>query len=106
MCEDLSECEVNWALKSTTVNKVSGCNEILAELFKSLKDDAIKVLHSFCMSANLEEPAVAIGLEKVNPHPNSQRVVPKNVLTIGQLHSSLMTVRSCLKSCMLGFSIM
>ena len=58
------------------------------------------------MSANLEEPAVAIGLEKVNPHPNSQRVVPKNVLTIGQLHSSLMTVRSCLKSCMLGFNVM
>ena len=48
MCEDLSECEVNWALKSTTVNKVSGCNEILAELFKSLKDDAIKDLHSLC----------------------------------------------------------
>ena len=48
MCEDLPECEVNWALKSTTVNKVSGCNEILAELFKSLKDDAIKDLHSLC----------------------------------------------------------
>ena len=24
------------------------------------------------MSANLEDPAVATGLEKVNPHPNSQ----------------------------------
>ena len=35
-----------------------------------------------------------------------RRVVPKNVLTIGQLHSSPMLVRSCLKSCMLGFSIM
>ena len=34
------------------------------------------------------------------------RVVPKNVLTIGQLHSSPMLVRSCLKSCSLGFSIM
>ena len=33
-----------------------------------------------------------------------RRVVPKNVLTIG--HSSPMLVRSCLKSCMLGFSIM
>ena len=28
----------------------------------------------------------------------------KNVLTIGQLHSSPMLVRPCLKSCMLGFS--
>ena len=35
-----------------------------------------------------------------------RRVVPKNVLTIGQLHSSPMLVRSCLKSCMLGFSVM
>ena len=33
-----------------------------------------------------------------------RRVVPKNVLTIGQLHSSPI-VRSCWKSCMLGFSI-
>ena len=35
-----------------------------------------------------------------------RRVVPTNVLTIRQLHSSPMLVRSCLKSCMLGFSIM
>ena len=35
-----------------------------------------------------------------------RRVVLKNVLTIGQLHPSSMLVRSCLKSCMLGFSIM
>ena len=34
-----------------------------------------------------------------------RRLVAKNVLTIGQLHSSPMLVRSCLKSCMLGFSI-
>ena len=35
-----------------------------------------------------------------------RKVVPKNVLTIRQLHSSPMLVKSCLKSCMLGFSIM
>ena len=47
------------------------------------------------------------GLGNVNPHPSSQEgVVPKNVLTIGQLHPSPLLVRSCLKSCMLGFSIM
>ena len=33
-------------------------------------------------------------------------VIPKNVLTIRQLYSSPMLVRSCLKSFMLGFSIM
>ena len=32
-----------------------------------------------------------------------RRVVLKKVLTIGQLHSSLMLLRSCLKSCLLGF---
>ena len=35
-----------------------------------------------------------------------RRVVPKNVLTIGWLQSSPLLVRSCLKSYMLGFSIM
>ena len=35
-----------------------------------------------------------------------RRVVLKNVQTIRQLHSSPMLVRSCLKSRMLGFSIM
>ena len=35
-----------------------------------------------------------------------RRVLPKNVLTIKQLHSSLKLVWSYLKSCMLGFSIM
>ena len=42
------ECKVKWALKSTALNKASGCDEIPVELFKSLKDDAIKVLHSLC----------------------------------------------------------
>ena len=35
-----------------------------------------------------------------------RRVIPKNVLAIKQLHSSPMLVRSCLKSCILEFSIM
>ena len=35
-----------------------------------------------------------------------RREALKNVQAIGQLHSSPMLVRSCLKSCMLGFNIM
>ena len=59
------------------------------------------------MSENLEDPAVATELKKVKLHPNSQELFkPKNVQTIRQLHSSPKLVRSCLKSCMLGFSIM
>ena len=40
---DILECEVKWALRSTAVNRASGCDEIPAELFKSLKEDAIEV---------------------------------------------------------------
>ena len=43
---DIRECEVKWALGSVTMNKASGGDEILAELFQILKDDAVKVLHS------------------------------------------------------------
>ena len=35
-------------LRRIAVNKASRCDEILAELFRSLKDEAIKVLHSLC----------------------------------------------------------
>ena len=45
---DILECEVKWALGSITRNKASGCDEIPAELFQILKDDAVKVLHSIC----------------------------------------------------------
>ena len=42
---DILECEVKCALVRNPVNKVSGCDGIPVELFKTLKDDAIKVLH-------------------------------------------------------------
>ena len=42
---DIPECEVKWALGSTTMNKASGGDGIPAKLFQILKDDAVKVLH-------------------------------------------------------------
>ena len=45
---DILECEVKWALGSITTNKATGGNEIPAELFQILKDDAIKVLYLVC----------------------------------------------------------
>ena len=45
---DIMECKVKWVLGSITRNKVSGCDEIPVELFKIIKDDAVKVLHSTC----------------------------------------------------------
>ena len=62
---DILECEVKRALESITTNKASGGDGISVELFQILKDDAVKVLHS-----NLENSAVATGLEKVSFHPN------------------------------------
>ena len=102
---DILECEVKWALRSTTVNKASGCDEIPAELFRSLQDDAIKVLHSLCQQ-----------IWKIQQWPQNWKrsiLIPvskkgntKNTLTIIQSYSSPRQVRSHLKSCTLGFSIM
>ena len=58
---DILECEVKWALGSITMNKASGGDGITVELFQILKDD---------MPENLENSAVAIGLEKVSFHSN------------------------------------
>ena len=45
---DIPECKVKWALRSITMNKASGGDGILVELFQILKDSAVKVLHSIC----------------------------------------------------------
>ena len=45
---DILECKVKWALESTASSKASGDDGIPAELFKILKVNAIKVLHSIC----------------------------------------------------------
>ena len=45
---DILESKVKWPLRRITTNKASGSDEIPAELFQILKDDAIKVLHSVC----------------------------------------------------------
>ena len=45
---NILECEVKWALESITTNKASGGDGIPVELFRILKDDAVKVLHSIC----------------------------------------------------------
>ena len=51
------------------MNKASRGDEIAVELVQILKDDAVKVLHSIC-PPNLENSAVAPGLEKVSFHSN------------------------------------
>ena len=70
---DILECEVKWALGSITMNKASRGDEIPAELFQILKDDADKVhilSAALNMPADLENSAVATGLEEVSFHSN------------------------------------
>ena len=59
---DILECEGKWALGSITMNKVSGGVGIPVELFQILKDDALNI------PPNMENSAVATGLEKVSFH--------------------------------------
>ena len=45
---EMLECKVKWALGSITMNKAIGGDEIPVELFQTLRNDAVKVLHSIC----------------------------------------------------------
>ena len=54
---DILECEVKWALESITMNKASGGDRISVELCQSA------ILN---MPANMENTAVATGLEEVS----------------------------------------
>ena len=53
---DILECEIKWALERITMNKASGGDGIPADLFKTLKDDAVKVLHSICQQIWKTQP--------------------------------------------------
>ena len=63
---DILECEVKWALGSITMNEASGGDGVPVELFQILKDDAVSA--TLNMPANLENSAVATGLEKIRFH--------------------------------------
>ena len=89
---DILECEVKWALESITMNKASEGDGILAELFLTLKDDAVKVLHSICQQ-----------IWKTQQWPQHckrsvfilipRRAMPKNVKTTSELYSFHMLAR-------------
>ena len=66
---DILECKVKWALGHITTNKASGGDGIPVEKFQILKDDAVESA-ALNMPANLENSAVATGLEKVSFHSN------------------------------------
>ena len=79
---DILECEVRWALESTTANKASGGDGIPVELFPVLKDDVVKVLDAICQQ---------IWKTQQWPQDSKRSVfipIPKNAQTTTQLHSS------------------
>ena len=63
------ECEIKGVLGSITTNKANGRDRIPAEALQILKDDGVKSA-ALNMPANLENSAVATGLEKVSFHSN------------------------------------
>ena len=64
---DILEYKVKLALGSNTMNKASRGDGIPVELFQILKDDAGESA-TLNMPANMENSAVATGLEKFNFH--------------------------------------
>ena len=99
---DILECDVKWALRSITVNKASGTDEIPAELFKILKDDSVKLLHSVYQqnwkSQQLQDWERSVYIQI----PKKDNV--KELQTMPQLLSFHMLVRLCSKSFKLSFS--
>ena len=81
---DILECEVRWTLESITMNKASGGDGIPVELFQILKDDA-----AINMPANLENSAVATGLEKVSFHSNPKERQCQRMLKLGHNYTHL-----------------
>ena len=64
---DILECEVKWALETFTTNKASGLNSTWA---LSNPERWCCKSAAFNMPANLENSAVATGLEKLSFHSN------------------------------------
>ena len=102
--QDVLKCEAKWALRRTAVSKANGCNGIPAELFRTLKDDTIKVLHSICQQIYKTHKWTQ-NWKSQSSSQFPRETVLKNVQTTGQLHSSPILERLCSKSSKLGLSI-
>ena len=100
---DILGCEVKWALRSITMNKASGGDGILAELFKFLKYDVIKVLYSLCWKCGKLSSGHRTGKGQFS-FQSQRKEMPKNLQSTGQLFSFHMLARLCSKSFNLGFS--
>ena len=89
---DILECEVKWALGSITTNKASEGDGIPVELFQTLKDDAVKVLHSICQQIWKTQHGHRTGKGQFS-FQSQRKAMPKNVQTTAQLQSSHMLAK-------------
>ena len=89
---DILECEVKWALESITTNKASGGDGIPIKLFQILKDDAVKVLHSYASKFGKLSSGHRTGKGQFS-FQSQRKAMPKNAQTTAQLHSSHMLVK-------------
>ena len=84
---DILECKVKWDLGSITMNTASGGDGIPVELFQTLKDDAVKVLHSICQQIWKTQQWPQDQKRSVFI-PTQRKAMPKNAQTTTQLQSS------------------
>ena len=84
---DILECEVKWASGSITTNKASGGDGIPVEQFQILKDDAVKVLHSYASKFGKLGSGHETGKGQFS-FQSQRKAMPKNAQTTAQLHSS------------------
>ena len=84
---DIMKYEVKWGLESITMNKASGGDGILVELFQILEDDVVKVLHSICQQ-NWKTQQWLQDWKRSVVIPIPRKAMPKNAQTTAQLLSS------------------
>ena len=89
---DILECAVKCSLGSITANGVHGVDGIPAELFKILKEDALK-----CCTQYVSKFGKLISGQRPGKglfsFQSQRKVMPRNAQTTAQLHSSHMLAK-------------
>ena len=99
---DILECEVKWALRRITMNKASRSDGIPAELFKILKDDAVKCCTQYVSKFGKLSSGHRTGKCQFS-FQSQRRAMSKNVQLTAQLPSFHMLARNAQNLSSLGF---
>ena len=99
---DILEYKVKWALGRITINKASGGDGIAVELFQILKDDAVKVLHSYASEFGKLSSGHRTGKGQFS-FQSQRKAMPENVQITEQLCSYHVLAKLYSKSFKLDF---